>query len=214
MAIQTHPIRVALVDDDRLVHEAIRRYLSIAPDLCLVGTYSSPGEALDGLAQAPADVVLMDLNMPEVGGVEATELIRRACSDTRLLILTSWDDDLAVRAALKAGATGFVLKRVTPEALAEAVRAVHTGLTVLTTGLSGATPSGAAVMTEDLELSDREREILRLLCHGASNAEISAQLYLSESSVKAHMTSLMKRLGVTTRLKAVVRAHQLGLDGY
>lgn len=197
-----------------LVHEAVSRYLSIAPDLRLVGTYVAPAEALEGLAENPADVVLMDLNMSGVGGVEATELIRQDHPQSRLLILTSWDDDLAVRAALKAGATGFVLKRVTPEALAEGIRAVHAGLTVMTTGLSGAAPTGKPAVTHDLELSDRERDILRLLCQGATNAEIATQLYLSESSVKAQMTSLMKQLGVTTRLKAVVRAHELGLDGY
>ncbi|WP_347349544.1 response regulator transcription factor [Nigerium sp.] len=207
-------IRVLLVDDDAMVLQALADYLSVGDDLECIGTCENGREACALLETRDADVVVMDVQMPVLDGVAATRAIKADHPETQVLMLTSFDEDAAVQAALRAGAVGFLLKSTRPAALREAVRAAHRGLRVL----SGAPLSRWVEQTRGnaaspaLALEPREREVLDALCQGDSNADIAARLHLSESSVKASVHELMRRLGASSRLQIVVRAHALGLD--
>lgn len=208
-------IRVLVVDDDVMVQRAILDYLRIAGDIEVVGVCGSAQEALDALATVAADVVLMDIHMAGTDGIAATRSVLAAQPEVRVLMLTSHVDDTIVRSAMEAGASGFLLKTVTPAGLVDAVRGTSRGLRVMSDASMRtihqrppARPTGPAP-----DLTERELAVLRHLCEGLSNAEISSALFMSESSVKGYVTSVLRKLDVPTRLKAVVRAHELGLDG-
>lgn len=206
-------ISVLIVDDDPIVRDALSSYVNAAADLRLIGTVADGADVL----RAPrADVVLMDVQMPLKNGIEATRELLAVDPNIRVLMLTSFDTDAFLVDALQAGAAGFLLKATTPHALVDAIRGVCRGNTVLSPSSTAsllrphvATPARRA--PKDLDLSSRERDVLRSLCAGLSNAEIAHELYLSESTVKTHVTNIMVKLGVTSRLKAVVRAHEWGL---
>ncbi len=206
-------IAVAIVDDDQMVRTALRRYLGIAPDITVVGDCASAADALALLGHTHVDVLLMDINMPRMDGVEATRAVLAASPTTRVVMVTSLEDTEVVHAAIDAGATGFLLKTVTPEALVHSVRGVHRGVSVVSGLRLDAVVQPPPVAAADAPaLTEREADVLTLLCRGLSNQEIGQQLFLSESSIKGYVTSLMQKLGVTSRLKAVVRAHEWGLD--
>lgn len=208
------PISVIVVDDDQLVRRALVDYLQIASDIKVAATFARPEAAIEFVRRNPVRVALVDVNMPSMDGVQATREIRTSRQSTRVLILTSLDDDAVVHDAMDAGASGFLLKNTSPEALVDAIRAVNRGIAVVSPGpmarMRKPAPrvKGGAVPS----LSDRERKVLTQLCRGLSNAEIADVLHVSESSVKAHVTAIMTKLEVTSRLRAVVRAHELGLD--
>lgn len=213
---ESGPIRVAIVDDDPIVRSALTAYLQAADGFEIVHSATNGAEALSRLAADPVDVVLMDIRMPVMDGISATAAIRRTNLTTKVLLITSFDEDEAVRTALGAGANGFLLKDTSPQGLVEAVRAVLQGSSVVSPGpMARLVHNQAAPRTRprplEHELSARELEILRLLCDAQSNAEIARSLYLSESTVKSHMTAIMSKLGVTSRLKAVIRAYELKL---
>lgn len=207
-------ISVLVVDDDAMVQAAIQDYLRIAPDIDVVGVCSSGAKAVEALRRTPADVVLMDVHMPQMDGVAATRAALAAAPDARVIILTSHVDDAIVGGAMAAGASGFLMKSVSPEALVDAVRAVSRGMWIASEvpmrHVRSAAPDRPAQPAP--ELSERELAVLRHLCAGLGNAEIARTLFMSESSVKGYVTSVLRKLKVTTRLKAVVRAHELGLD--
>lgn len=212
---------VLIVDDDPIVRSALASYISSAPDLTLVGTCADGAEAVAEVGRATVDVVIMDIRMPVMDGITATREIRSRHPDVHVLLLTSFDEDDTMVTALRAGAGGFLLKNESPAAVVDAVRAVSQGSTVVTTervtrlldqGRRRPAPApqpgpGAA----DVHLSQRELEILDLLCRAHSNGEIAAGLHLSESTVKTHVSSIMAKLAVSSRLKAVIRAYELGL---
>lgn len=213
MSQPTEPrIRVLLVDDDALARDALKHYLSVDPTLSLAGLCGDGQEAVDFFDTGEADVVVMDIRMPRMDGRAAARAIKAAHPSVKILMLTSFDDDELLLETLGFGANGYVLKDSSPAAFADSIRAVAKGMTVLSR-LPRKTPRVEQPPREDLpRLSAREREVLAHLCRGMSNQDIAGTLFLSESSVKAYAASLMTKLGVSSRLQVVVRAHELGLD--
>lgn len=209
-------ITIALVDDDPIVRSALGSYLGTASGMEIVHRCSDGQEALEAIQETPVDVVITDVRMPRMDGIQTTAELRRRYPDVRILVITSFDEDEAVRGALAAGANGFLLKDTSPQGLVDAVRAVVQGTAVVSPGpitrLLHAPPR--PVLTRDAPgtgLSPRELEILRLLCNAYSNTEIANELVVTESTVKSHVSAIMAKLGVSSRLKAVVRAYELGL---
>ena len=184
----------------------------MAADLCLVGLWENGEKAVRMVSTSRVDVVLMDLQMPVLDGVAAAEQIRAISPGTRVLVLTSFDEDSSIRAALARGASGYLLKSTSPEALASAIRAVHGGTGVMSEDvirrLAGPV---AAPPRSEVSLSVSERDVLRLLCKGYSNAAIAAALFLSESTVKLRLTTLGDKLGTTSRVTTAIRGWELGL---
>ena len=211
-------IRIIVVDDDAIVRSALAAYAAAAHDVQVVGVYENGADAVAAVATDPVDVVLMDVRMPVMEGITATSRIRRDSPHTRVLLLTSFDEDDYMISALRVGASGFLLKDASPKTVVDAVHAVHGGATVISPE-----PLGRLVRTKDatlpaqrsapphVDLSPRELDILRLLCQALTNAEIADRLFLAESTVKSHVSAIMAKLLVTTRLKAVVRAYEWGL---
>jgi len=215
-------IRLALVDDQSLFREALRTLLSLQPDFDIVGEAANGEQAIALAASAKPDVILMDLRMPVLNGVEATRRILQARpSAPRIIVLTTFDEDAEVLAALRAGAVGYLLKASNAEKLCGSIRAAAQGASVLepaiaaklTAGLapSAPRPSLAASPTLAEPLSPRELEVLRFLANGCSNKEIGAHLRISEGTVKNHMTHVLGKLGALDRTQAALRARELGL---
>lgn len=204
-------IRVVIVDDDPIVRSAVAMYLTTAPEIELVASGSNGSEAVDLVRVHEVDVLIMDINMPVRDGISATVDVRKVSPQTKVLLLTSIDGSREVRDGLAAGASGYLLKDTSVQALVEGVRSVHHGHSVLSDGMIRRVFAPHPVPTGAVELSAREDEVLQLLCRGHSNDEIAHELFLSESTVKSHVSAIMSKLGVTSRLKAVARAYQLGL---
>ena len=217
---QDGTIRIVLVDDQELVRTGFRMVLDAQPDMTVVG------EAADGLAAVEfarahsADVMVMDARMPRMDGVAATRQIRQAGDRPRVLMLTTFDLDEYAFAALKAGASGFLLKDVPPEELLFAIRAVHSGDAVVAPSttrrlldrfapmLPAADPQAASELEE---LTERERQVLVLVAQGLSNAELARRLFVSEATVKTHVGRILAKLGLRDRVQAVVFAYENGL---
>lgn len=211
---RTEPVRVLIVDDDLFVRTALGGYVADSPGLHLVGLCENGADALTTLAAKRVDVVVMDIQMPVMDGVTAAGRMRDNHPQVRVLMLTSFDEDNSIRAALSNGAGGYLLKSATPEALISAIHAVHRGAGVMTpetlrrvAGPARPAPPGEVV------LSKSEHDVLRLLCKGHSNAEIASALYLSESTVKVRLGSLGDKLGTTSRVTTAIRGWELGLAG-
>ncbi|GII77910.1 DNA-binding response regulator [Sphaerisporangium rufum] len=214
-------IRVLLVDDQALIRTGFRMILGAQPDISVVGEAADGAEAAARAAELTPDVVLMDIQMPGVNGVAATERIAERSPATRVLVLTTFDLDEYVVAALRAGASGFLTKDIAPEDLVDAVRVVHRGeavvtprlLTRLIGTLIGPAPSVAKSAAAGLldRLTEREREVLLLIARGRANAEIAAELGLSGSTVKNHVTSVFAKIGARDRAQAVIVAYESGL---
>ena len=216
----TDEIRVIVVDDDAIVRDSLTSILGSQDDLTIVAIATNGAEAVDLVHERRVDVVLMDVQMPVLGGVEATSRILQATSDTRVLLLTTFDDDTFLDSGIAAGASGFLLKTTRPAEIASAIRTVHSGGKVLSPGptsrildryLHGRTPGAASI--GDLDLSEREQEVLRLLCQARSNHQIARQMNVAETTVKTHVSSIMRKMGVSSRLEIVVEAHKRGLHG-
>jgi two-component system, NarL family, response regulator LiaR len=212
----THPqlIRVLIVDDHAVVRSGLSTFISAYDDLVLVGQAASGAEAVALAQQARPDVVLMDLILPEMGGTTATRLIREACPDIEVIALTNYRDADLVQEALKAGAIGYVLKDVSAEELAEAIRAAQAGRPTLAPEAAQALINAANQgprMGHDL--TDRERQVLALMAAGRSNREIAGELVISRSTVKVHVSSILTKLDVETRTEAVGLATQHHLVG-
>ncbi|GAA4258530.1 response regulator transcription factor [Dactylosporangium darangshiense] len=207
----TEPVvRVLVVDDQQLVRDGIASLLGIQPGIEVVGTAADGHEALERAAELDPDVVLMDVRMPGLDGVEATRALRQARPGCRVVMLTTFDDDQYVTLALRAGAEGYLLKDLGAAELADAVRLAHRGVAPLDAGvarrLAAALPADAPA-----ELTARELEILRLVATGATNREIAARVYLSEGTVKNHVSRILGRLGLRDRTQAAVYARDRGL---
>jgi NarL family two-component system response regulator LiaR len=204
------PIRVLLADDHAVVRSGLGAFLLAADDLELIGEAANGAEAVRRCAELRPDVVLMDLQMPEVDGVEATRAIRQRWPETQVLILTSFREEERVQAALVAGAIGYLLKNVTADELAEAIRAVRAGRPALapeaTQALIQASVRPPAPPAE--ELTEREREVLALMVEGLTNDGIAARLSISRSTVKYHVSSILGKLGAGSRTEAVALALQ------
>jgi len=210
-------IRVALVDDQQLIRAGFRMVVDSQADMTVVAEAGTGDEAIATLTASEADVVLMDIRMPGTDGIAACEALT-ASMDARVIILTTFDLDEYVVAAIKAGASGFLLKDAPPEDLLHAIRSVQAGdaviapsstrrlLTRLATGLPTASASEAFP-----ELTEREREVLLLIAKGLSNQEICQELYLAEPTVKTHVGRVLAKLGARDRVQAVVMAYEAGL---
>jgi DNA-binding NarL/FixJ family response regulator len=214
-------IRILLVDDQRLFREGLHTLLSGRSELEVVGEAGNGKEALEVATAAKPDVVLMDLRMPVLDGVAATRLLRQELPESRVIVLTTFEDDEYVFDALRAGAAGYLLKDVSSATLVEAIRAAARGESFLEPSITTkvvaefkrmADPSSAAESQPLIEpLSDREVEILALVATGASNKEIADQLFIAEGTVKNHLTHILGKLGVRDRTQAALKARELGL---
>ncbi len=210
-------IRVLVADDQALVRSGFRMILDERPDLELVGEAENGAQALELAKELDPDVILMDVRMPELDGVEATKRLVAAGTRARILVLTTFDLDEYVYASIRAGASGFLLKDVQPDELADAIRVVAAGNSLFGPAATQRLLDRFAERNEPTQLrsldalTDREHEILELLAHGLSNAEIAERLYLSETTVKTHVSAVLRKLGVRDRVQAVIAAYEAGI---
>ncbi|MFY1622908.1 response regulator [Micromonospora sp. WMMD723] len=214
-------VRVVIVDDQALVRAGFRMVLDSQPDLTVVGEAIDGADALRVLAGVEADVVVMDLRMPTMDGVEATRRICAASTDgrPRVLVLTTFDTEADAFAALRAGASGFLLKNVPPEELLAAIRVVAQGDSVVAPSITRrlldrfADRLGPAPAQDPrlAQLTDREREILLLVAQGLANAEIAARVHVAEATVKTHVGRILAKLQLRDRVQVVVLAYESGL---
>ncbi len=209
-------IRVLLVDDHAVVRSGLSAFLSVYEDLEMVGEASNGEEAVRICRRVEPHVVLMDLVMPGMDGAATTKAIREECPDIQVIALTSFKEDNLVQAAMKAGAIGYLLKNVSGDELAQAIRSAHAGRPTLAPEaaqvlIHAATHSGEADPGDDL--TTREREILRLMIDGLSNPEIADRLIVSRSTVKFHVSNILMKLGASSRTEAVAMALQRKLVG-
>jgi DNA-binding NarL/FixJ family response regulator len=210
-------IHVLVADDQSMVRAGFRMLLGREPDIEVVAEASNGLEAVDKAARFQPTVVLMDIRMPELDGLEATRRILAADDTTRILILTTFDLDEYVYEALGAGASGFVLKDDPPEQLLTAIHTVAAGDALLSPSITkrvikhfARTPRPAPPKEFD-ELTPREQEVFRLIADGLSNPEIAQELYITDATVKTHVTHILQKLGLRDRVQAVVLAYQTGL---
>ena len=214
------PITILLVDDQALFREGLRTLLSVQPDLEVVGEAANGEEALRLAAVLRPAVVLMDLQMPVLDGVAATRTLRDLQPDTRVIVLTTFDDDEYVFDGLRAGAVGYLLKDAPSEKLVEAIRAAARGESFLQPSVAAKVIAEFTRVTDRSlprrqplvePLSARELEILAVIAKGASNKEIAAVLFIAEGTVKNHVTNILAKLAVRDRTQAALKAKELGL---
>ncbi len=211
--------RVLIVDDDDLMRAGLRAVLSSDDSIIVVGEAATGREAIDLVRRDKPDVVLMDVRMPEMDGIAATRAILATAPDCRILILTTFEDDDYVFGALNAGASGFLLKRTRPEQLIEAIHVIATGDSLLSPSVTRTVidrvartlPPDPASGRRLGVLTPRERDVLRLVARGLSNAEIAAELVVEESTVKTHVKRILAKLNLRDRVQAVILAYETGL---
>jgi DNA-binding NarL/FixJ family response regulator len=213
-------IRILLVDDQRLMREGLRILLELEPDLRIAGEATDGQSALDAYAELEPDVVLMDVRMPGMDGVEATWRLHERWPEARVIILTTFDDDEYVFEGLRAGARGYLLKDVSGHDLADAVRTVAAGGALIEPSVARKVVAEFARVAPPIRpldaglaepLSDREEEILSLVARGLSNREIADRLSLAPGTVKNYVTTILQKLGARDRTQAALRARELGL---
>jgi DNA-binding NarL/FixJ family response regulator len=221
-------IKVLLVDDQNLIRQGIRLLLELEPDIQVVGQAADGRRALQQVEALHPDVVLMDVRMPEMDGLTATRLLSASHPEVKVIILTTFEDDETVFDGLKAGASGYLLKDISSEEMAQAVRKVAAGEALIQSRLTRkvlaefsrlasatdrqAPPKTTAVAEAlPVALTERELQVLQALTHGLSNREIADQLVITEGTVKNHVSSLIDKLGVRDRTQAVLKAQELGL---
>jgi DNA-binding NarL/FixJ family response regulator len=219
----TNPIRVALVDDQLLVRSGFRMLIASQPDLAVVAEAANGREALASPALARADVVLMDVRMPELDGIASTARLLAGGVGPRVIVLTTFDLDEYALAAIQAGASGFLLKDAPPEELLAAIRTVHRGDAVIAPSttrrllehvapmLRRPSPEAERRAAAVATLTAREREVFELVAVGRSNPEIAAELFLAEPTVKTHVGRILAKLGARDRVQAVVLAYETGV---
>jgi len=214
------PIRLLIVDDQRLMREGLHTLLELEPDLEISGEAEDGLAALEQYEILQPDVVLMDIRMPRLDGVEATRRLCLRWPEARVIILTTFDDDAYVFDGLRAGALGYLLKDVSGQELAEAIRKVAGGGALIEPSIARKVLAEFARLAEPARptleqlpdpLSEREQEILRLLAKGANNRQIASQLFLAEGTVKNYISTILDKLAVQDRTQAALRARELGL---
>lgn len=226
------PVRLFLVDDQELVRAGFRMVLDAQSDMTVVGEAGDGLQALSVVAETSPDIILMDIRMPSLDGVEATRRLQERGDPGKVVVLTTFDLDEYAFAALKAGASGFLLKDCGPAELLAAIRAVHAGDAAMAPSTTrrmierllpeitdtGAESTAAAARRAALArldpLTDREREVLAAVGRGLTNAEISAELFLAEATVKTHIGRILAKLGLRDRVHMVITAYQCGVVGH
>jgi DNA-binding NarL/FixJ family response regulator len=214
------PIRILLVDDQRLMREGLRTLLELEADLDVVGEAEDGQQALLAYEKLAPSVILMDIRMPVLDGVQATRRLLERWPEAKIIILTTFDDDQYVFEGLRAGALGYLLKDVSGEELSQAIRTVAQGGALIEPSiarrvlaefsrLAPASAQAAASLTE--ELSEREAEVLRLLARGLTNRQIAERLFLAEGTIKNYVSTILQKLEVEDRTQAALRAQELGL---
>ncbi len=215
-------IRILLVDDQALFREGLHTLLSVRADIEVVGEANNGEEALQIAAQTKPDVILMDLRMPVLDGVAATRRLTQTQPDSRVIVLTTFDDDEHIFDGLRAGAVGYLLKDVSSDKLVEAIRAAASGQSFLQPSVAAKVINEFTRITGSLQpaankqplvepLSERELEVMQHVAAGASNKEIAAQLFITEGTVKNHLTNILGKLGVRDRTQAALKVKKLGL---
>jgi DNA-binding NarL/FixJ family response regulator len=213
-----HPISVLIADDQDLVREGLRMLLEAEPDITVAGEAGTGIQAIAAARRLDPDVVLMDVRMPDMDGIEATVQLVRVGSRARILMLTTFDLDNYVYQAMRAGASGFLLKDASPGQLATAIRTVSAGGALLAPPITRRLiedfcrrppPDGTAA--EPAQLSQRELDVVQQVAQGRSNAEIAGQLYLSEATVKSHIARTLAKLGLRDRVQIVIFAYETGI---
>jgi DNA-binding NarL/FixJ family response regulator len=215
-------IKVLVVDDQRLVREGIASLIAIQDGLEVVGLAVDGRQALEKAMELRPDVILMDVRMPEMDGIAATIEIRRKLPDCQILMLTTFDDEEYIVKSLRAGASGYLLKDIPAEDLAQAVRLTHAGIYQLSPSVAGKLVGQLGKVNAsdqdqikpallEIDLTEREMDVLHLLATGATNREIATELCLSEGTVKNHVSNILSRLGLRDRLQAALFAHEHGL---
>nr|WP_062339329.1 response regulator transcription factor [Herbidospora sakaeratensis] len=207
------PVRVLVVDDQGLIREAIASLLGVQPGVTVVGTAADGHEAVERAAALRPDIVLMDVRMPRLDGVRAVAALRDRAPEVRVVMLTTFDDEEYVLQALRAGAVGYLLKDLPVRELAAAVRLAHAGVAQLDPAVTArlVAADGARAPQARAPLTERELDVLRLVAAGASNREIADRLYLSEGTVKNHISRILQRLGLRDRTQAAVYARDHGV---
>ena len=211
-------IRLILADDQPLVRAGLRRLIDLAPDIDVVGEAGTGAEAVQLARDTDPDVVVMDIRMPGMDGIEATQIITAGGLRTRVLVLTTFDDDDYVYAALRAGASGFLVKDMALEDILAAIRVVAAGDAMIAPGVTrrligqfASEPPSSRRPRELTGITDREREVLRLVGLGMSNTEIAAALYITVGTAKTHVARLLTKLSARDRVQLVITAYQAGL---
>lgn len=211
-------IRVMLAEDQNLVREGLRSLLELSDNIEVVGEVEDGSQVLDGLQQYQPDVLLIDIRMPKMNGIEALQAMREQGANTPAIILTTFDDHQLVLEGMQAGARGYLLKDVSLESLVNTIERVHQGETLVQPAITERIMKGLASLatTQELdtpvdELSPKELQVLRLMAGGYSNKEISNAMHKSEGTVKNQVSSILDKLGVRDRTQAVLRAINLGL---
>ena len=206
------PIRLLIVDDHSVVREGLRAFLRLQDGIEVVGEAASAGEAVSVAATSSPDVVLLDLVMPEGDGIGAIRRLLEVAPGVRVLVLTSFADDAQIFAAIAAGAAGYLLKDVDPQALADGIRDVHAGRPALHASVAARLMrrSGSPRPTSD-HLTPRERDVLSLVVEGLANKQIAQRLGIGEKTIKTHVSRVLAKLGVTDRTQAAVLAIREGL---
>lgn len=204
---QINAIRVLIADDHPIVRQGLAALIEREPDMTVVGQASDGHEAIEIFRQHQPDVTLMDLRMPQVGGVAAITAICAEFDDPRLIVLTTYDGDEDIYRGLRAGAKGYLLKDAEPDELLEAIRCVGAGQKYIPATVG----AKLAERVRNPELSERELDVMHLIAEGKSNQEISAALCISESTVKFHVNNILSKLGVSDRTQAVIAALKRGI---
>ncbi|MFC4619099.1 response regulator transcription factor [Camelliibacillus cellulosilyticus] len=203
------PIKVLIIDDHDMVRRGLRAYLDIEDGIEVVGEAADGDEAVDCVQKWQPDVVLMDLIMERVGGIEATKQVMATCPDCRVIVLTSFYDDEKIFPALEAGATSYLLKTASAEAIAEAIRKAVRGDSVIDPKVAGKMVNRFRdTSAKHHELTAREREVLVLIGKGKTNSEIADDLYIGIKTVKTHVSNILSKLEVADRTQAAIYAHQ------
>lgn len=220
--IKNDTIKIMLVEDHRLVRESFAQMLELEEDFMVVGQAANANDALNMALSLKPDVILMDIKLPGVNGIEATRMIKKELPDTEIMMLSMYDEEEYVREAVKAGATGYVLKDISQEDLIRNIRVVYSGGSYIQPSLARKVlqelASGGKAKSQNIprigavkELSDREVEVLQLVADGKSNKEVAQVLTISEKTVKAHLRSIFRKLEVGDRAQAVATAMRKGL---
>jgi NarL family two-component system response regulator LiaR len=204
-------IRILIVDDHGVVRDGVRMYLSLDSELEVVGEAANGEEALRLVREHRPDVVLMDLLMPGMDGVTATEIIRRELPETEVIALTSVLEDQAIYRAMRAGASGYLLKNTKADELVRAIKAAAAGQVQLSPEVAAVLMREVGVPDSPEKLTERETEVLRLVAQGKANKEIAAELVIGEKTVKTHVSNILSKLGVASRTQAALYAVRIGL---